>query len=272
MNDVELDRLLDAADDQLLRALDDVIDHQRLLLALMAAGDRPHEEIRLSLATMSMTERLTKRANPIIGASVAFARLIEDITTVSSHCTTLLYVQEEHDYPVQRLFVNMLYGNIGRAERSCRRLADIFGCGNRCNRLDQRIEVLGNDLMIARRSMEIGRVFGVATALAIQLEQFCEDATAIADRLDCAAGELLGAAESSGLGMALLGVLDDFTEADFSELDVWRLDLNGVRWAEWGTRWPPGFDVKRLKIISEPEGAGIYVVRGGVSSDWAALV
>jgi hypothetical protein len=74
--------------------------------------------------------------------------------------------------------------------------------------------------------------------------------------------------DTEGLVSALLaGVLDDFSQADLSGIDLTAVDLVGIRWSERNTRWPPGTDIERLRSASEETepGSGIFVItrRGG---------
>ncbi|WP_409062411.1 hypothetical protein [Streptomyces sp. SYP-A7185] len=66
----------------------------------------------------------------------------------------------------------------------------------------------------------------------------------------------------------LSALLDDFTTADLSDIDLTGIDLGGVRWSEHTTRWPPVIDSEDLKVRSDhgPPGSGIWIVRSGTAT------
>jgi hypothetical protein len=78
-----------------------------------------------------------------------------------------------------------------------------------------------------------------------------------------AAGQVLGVRRADGLATVVLdGDLDDFTHADLTGIDLTGIDLAGVRWADPGTRWPPGTDMAAIRLRSRevaPE-TGVYEI------------
>ena len=88
--------------------------------------------------------------------------------------------------------------------------------------------------------------------------------------LDEAVCRVLGIQQAAGLGTALLnGALDDFTRTDLSAVNLAGIDLVGVRWSLFGTRWPPSTDVERLTAESreiEPRSDVFVVVRVSAGS------
>ncbi len=85
-------------------------------------------------------------------------------------------------------------------------------------------------------------------------------------------GRALGVQQVEGLAAALLeGALDDFTRADLAHTDLTGRDLTGVRWSDWGTRWPPGTDVNQLQARSREvaPGTGVYVIASPGDNDKA---
>ncbi|MDH6132495.1 hypothetical protein P3T37_001880 [Kitasatospora sp. MAA4] len=103
-----------------------------------------------------------------------------------------------------------------------------------------------------------------------------ELAAVLAHALDHQVGDLLELKHAEGLGAVLLaGALDDFTDADLSDVDLSAVDLTGVRWSEWGTRWPATVDIARLRSESQETepGSGVYVVAPGTATvDLTTLV
>ncbi|MBG0819015.1 hypothetical protein [Planomonospora sp. ID82291] len=59
--------------------------------------------------------------------------------------------------------------------------------------------------------------------------------------------------------------LEDFTTSDLRGVVLSGIDLIGVRWSAWGTRWPEAVDIETLKARSAevPMESGIYVIRSG---------
>jgi hypothetical protein len=91
----------------------------------------------------------------------------------------------------------------------------------------------------------------------------------LARGLDEVLGTFLGLAGAVGFGSALLdGLLDDFTGADLSTVELTGVDLVGVRWSLRGTRWPAELDVEQLRNHSRETkpGSEVYVVRRGVET------
>jgi hypothetical protein len=83
----------------------------------------------------------------------------------------------------------------------------------------------------------------------------------------------LGIEHLDGLTEALLnGALDDFSQADLSEVDLAHVVLIGVRWSVSGTRWPPSQDVEALIQESEETepGSGVYVITYWGESEMAS--
>ncbi|WP_143179718.1 hypothetical protein [Streptomyces yunnanensis] len=75
---------------------------------------------------------------------------------------------------------------------------------------------------------------------------------------------------------SLHAFLNDFTTADLSSAELGGVDLDGVRWSERGTKWPPVVDVEALKILSAetPPGSKTWIVRSGTATirDFVELV
>ncbi|MFG2825045.1 hypothetical protein ACGFX4_37165 [Kitasatospora sp. NPDC048365] len=99
-------------------------------------------------------------------------------------------------------------------------------------------------------------------------------ARALVRNLDRAVRRLgLELVDGAGLG-TLYDLLDDFTQADLRTVDLTGINLEGVRWSEYSTRWPPAVDIERLRSDSQETraGSGIYVVRPGAAAtdlSWA---
>jgi hypothetical protein len=130
-------------------------------------------------------------------------------------------------------------------------------------RADGRVLDLGRALDLARGlARGRGRALGLARALGVALD--------ITDQAVMAVGRALGVQQVEGLATALLeGALDDFTNADLTRVDLSGRNLTGVRWSDWGTRWPPGTDVDWLQARSRevaPD-TGIYVIGSRGDSD-----
>ncbi|MGW2747076.1 hypothetical protein [Streptomyces sp. NPDC001450] len=68
-------------------------------------------------------------------------------------------------------------------------------------------------------------------------------------------------------GTSVHTFVNDFTTSDLRAVPLDGVDLDGVRWSETGTRWPPVVDVEDLKARSEesPAHSGIWVVRSGTA-------
>ncbi len=82
----------------------------------------------------------------------------------------------------------------------------------------------------------------------------------------------LGVQQVKGLAPALLkGALDDFTRADLAHADLTGSDLTGMQWSDWGTTWPMGTDMDRLRARSREvtPGTGVYVIDSPEDSDKA---
>ena len=62
--------------------------------------------------------------------------------------------------------------------------------------------------------------------------------------------------------------LDDFTRADLRDAVLTGIDLGGIHWSQYATRWPPTVDVDGLKTHSQqaPPGSGIWIVRSGTAT------
>ncbi|MFC7650354.1 hypothetical protein ACFQX6_65980 [Streptosporangium lutulentum] len=74
---------------------------------------------------------------------------------------------------------------------------------------------------------------------------------------------------------SLQAFLNDFTTADLRAASLIDIDMEGVRWSECGTLWPPELNVEDLKMRSEEVGvgSGTYVVGSGSATvrDFADL-
>jgi hypothetical protein len=133
--------------------------------------------------------------------------------------------------------------------------------------------------------LDLGRALDLARSVAHDLDHglaggFEDNVTHVSDRrlgLDVAldltrgfayqialvTGRALAIGHVEGLAAALLdGGLDDFTHADLTYVDLSGHDLADMRWSDWGTKWPPGTDVKALRKRSREvaRGTGVYVI------------
>jgi len=60
--------------------------------------------------------------------------------------------------------------------------------------------------------------------------------------------------------------LDDFTNADLSDIDLARVFLEGLRWSA-STRWPAHLTEQICQLSTEiAPGSGIFVIRGGTTN------
>lgn len=102
----------------------------------------------------------------------------------------------------------------------------------------------------------------LARDLARAREIAAEFARDLRDEVVATAGARLGLWSTDALPAALLnGVLDDFTRADLTGLNLGEADLLGVRWSTTGTRWPRETDTDALIARSDPIASDIYVIR-----------
>ena len=101
------------------------------------------------------------------------------------------------------------------------------------------------------------------SALDRALDRALDLARILARELVPVLGRQFGLQNIEELASAFLaGALDDFSRADLSGIDLTSVDLLGVRWSEWDTRWPPGTDIERLRSASEETepGSGVFVI------------
>ncbi|WP_411107180.1 hypothetical protein [Streptomyces sp. cmx-4-9] len=158
---------------------------------------------------------------------------------------------------------------------------------------------IAQDLNLARargldtaraRARDLTRVLDLARLLAVRLvgadsgpAEHADQADR-ADQADQAASDLAGIlvgirTEQVGRALALvlrrepppldedaaLTFLHDFTAADLRAAELKGVDLGGVHWSEYGTRWPAALDVDELRqrSVEAPAGSHIWVVRWG---------
>ncbi|MEV6171344.1 hypothetical protein AB0L99_24295 [Streptomyces sp. NPDC051954] len=113
--------------------------------------------------------------------------------------------------------------------------------------------------------LELARARGLALDIRnrLALDVAVVRARALADDVALEAGRRLDLPDTAGLADALLdGVLDDFTRADLTDVDLDEADLAGIHWSERGTRWPLGTDIEDLRRRSQETApnSGVHVL------------
>jgi hypothetical protein len=132
-----------------------------------------------------------------------------------------------------------------------------------------------SDLISARAGLLSSNVHGgllVNRYEDLDLVRVLGQARDLDNQIGLAVSHALGVQPAEGLSAALLdGALDDFTRTNLAHVDLRGRDLTGVRWSEWGTRWPPETDVGLLRARSREvaPGTGIYVITNPGESDKA---
>lgn len=111
-----------------------------------------------------------------------------------------------------------------------------------------------------------------ARNLGLVLDRALDIALALDHDLGLPAARVLGLDPAAGQGLGTLlaeGGLDDFTTADLSNAELLGVQLDGVYWSMWGTRWPPSLNIEWLKARSREvdQGSGIYIVEYPSTSD-----
>jgi hypothetical protein len=269
--------MLHAEHADLLGALDSSLDTQVGLAAILSAPVAATSQtppgllsVAAAIEAADPAVRVALRRDPVI-----LAVILSDLTVralvVANETLTGRALDLGHalacDLALARDLVRALNLDIdlgrdldlGRARARDLDLSGDLACGLALDLARGLARALDLALDLARAD---GRVLGLARALGVALD--------ITDQAVMAVGRALGVQQVEGLATALLeGALDDFTNADLTRVDLSGRNLTGVRWSDWGTRWPPGTDVDWLQARSRevaPD-TGIYVIGSRGDSD-----
>ncbi|MFD8983236.1 hypothetical protein [Streptomyces sp. NPDC059564] len=152
--------------------------------------------------------------------------------------------------------------------------------------------IVAHDLNLARargldtaraRAQDLNQVLDLTRTLALRLIAALSDDEEAAAALASHLASVLVAIRAEQVGRAIalvlrrepppldkdaaLTFLNDFTTADLRAAELKGVDLGGVYWSEYGTRWPAALDLDDLKrrSVETPAGSAIWVVRGGTA-------
>ncbi|MEU8500767.1 hypothetical protein AB0C86_29200 [Streptomyces lavendulae] len=131
------------------------------------------------------------------------------------------------------------------------------------------------------RAQDLNRVLDLAHVLSLRVIAARSDDDEAAAASDLA--RVLVAIRAEQVGRAIAGVLrrepppldedaalaflHDFTTADLRAAELQGIDLGGVYWSEYGTRWPAALDLGdlRRRSVETPAGSATWVVRWGTA-------
>lgn len=248
-------------------------------------------ETRRAIAALPAGTRLKARSNPILTAASLSANVAQSISPLVSRARAFAdalarLFDGAGSAAVPLALARNLDRDLALAHHLARDLAfvrhldldlDLARILNRARRLTRD---LARDFAFTRRlvrALDPADYLPLNPAVALDsarrlvrdLARELDRARELARDLDRRAAQVLGldSENAQGLGAVLAaGGLDDFTDADLSSTDLTGIGLDGVYWSTWGTQWPPGFDVERLKTESRKVDVGVYVVEGAGAS------
>lgn len=282
--------VLHAGHADLLGALDDSLDTSAGLAAILPtpaeAAPQTSPDTAAAIAAADPAIRVALRRSPVILAVILSDLAVRAL--IANEAFTVGVIDHDFDHDLVRDL------DVARNLDVTRAIGLDIALGSTSNRASNRARrrdldrahtrqlahhlalVLAITLEHSRndaRSLDLGLDLDLdSVILAGGLTPDLDRARDIAYQTAMAVGRALGVEQVEGLAAALLeGALDDFTRADLAHADLTGRDLTGVRWSDWGTRWPEGTDIDRLRTRSREvaHGTGIYVIDNPDDNDKA---